>query len=66
MAKKKYNNDSREYADWTTKKLKEEAKIYHDIIYRVECYGTRDIITYDNIINELYNRGIEPKIKLNF
>ena len=63
---KKYNDQSNKYADWTTKKLKTEAKAYHQTIYAIECYGTRDLIAYDAICNELSNRGVEPKIKLYF
>jgi hypothetical protein len=63
---KKYNDKSKVYADWTTKKLKEEAKNYHQMIYGIECYGTRDLIAYDCICDELFNRGVEPKTKLYF
>jgi hypothetical protein len=54
---KTYNNNSDKFADWTTKKLKEEAITLDDIIYNIECYGTRDMITLTGILNELENRG---------
>lgn len=63
---KKYNDQSEIFADWTTKKLKAEAKGYYQTIYEIECYGTRDLMAYDGICNELYNRGIEPKKKIYF
>ena len=39
--KKNFNNDSKYFKDWTTKKLKQEALSYYDIIYVVECFGTK-------------------------
>jgi len=64
--KKIYDDQSNKFSDWTTKKLKEEAKAYHQTIYRIECYGTRDLIAYSGICQELSNRGVEPKTKLYF
>lgn len=66
MAKKKYNDKSNKFADWSTKKLKQEAKGYHEIIYKVECYGVRDMMNFDGIMNELARRGIFPKNELEF
>jgi hypothetical protein len=63
---KKYNDQSKQIADWTTKKLKEEAKVYYHGIYVLECFGTRDAIAYDVICRELSFRGVEPKTKLYF
>ena len=63
---KKYDNASRFFKDWTTKKLKDEAVSYHELIYKVECYGVRDMMAYDGILNELYKRGIEPVNELAF
>jgi len=54
---KKYNNKSKYFKDWTTKKLKEEAVVYDQMIYDVGCYGTRDMIALDRICEELYKRG---------
>jgi hypothetical protein len=62
----KKNNDSPYYKDWTTKKLKHEAISYYEMIYRVECYSVRDMITYSGIISELNERGIEPRNELVF
>jgi len=56
---KKYNNKSKYFKNWTTKKLKEEAVAYNHMIYTVECYGTRDMVALDGICIELNKRGIE-------
>lgn len=68
MATKKiYNDKSDKFADWTTKKLKQEAKGYHELIYgEASCYGKRDLFILDGILNELFSRGIQPKDKLVF
>jgi len=63
---KKYNNKSVYLKDWTTSKLKQEAKGYYQSIYEVECYGSSDLQIYDGILNELYFRGIEISSQLNF
>ena len=63
---KKYNTNSRFYADWTTKKLKDEAKSYYQAIYVNECYGMSDLRTYDGILRELDNRGVEGFTVLQF
>ncbi len=64
---KKKNNNSEYFKDWTTSKLKSEAKSYHSLIYGQQpCYGSRDIMAYDGILQELYNRGIEPTNSINF
>jgi len=63
---KKYDDNSDKFADWTTAKLKSEAKAYHQAIYEVECYGRRDLMNYDGILKELYNRNITPKNDLRF
>jgi len=60
------NNESEYFKDWTTKKLKDEAKGYYGMIYQVECYGKRDLLAYEGIMNELAERGIEPKTELTF
>jgi len=62
----KKNNDSEYFADWTTKKLKEEAKSYYQTIYINECYGMSDLRTYDGILRELDNRGVEGFTVLQF
>lgn len=64
--KKKYNNESNDISDWTTAYLKAEARNYHQTIYEVECYGTRDLRMYDAILIELSKRGIEWNTKLTF
>ena len=63
----KRDNNSVNFEDWTTKKLKDYAKEYHDMIYgQNACYGSSDIQTYDGVINELANRGINVSTKLTF
>ena len=62
----KYNNNSQFYKDWTTKKLKDEAKSLDQMIYEVECYGTNDLRQLNAILTELHKRGIEPINKLMF
>ena len=66
MSKTKYNNKSEYFRDWTTAKLKQEAINYDDMIYNIECYGTRDVMIYHAILEELKQRGIEPKQRLTF
>lgn len=56
---KKYNNDSPFFKDWTTKKLKQEAKAYDQLINVIECYGMSDLRNSIGIENELQNRGVE-------
>lgn len=63
---KKYNNESKFYKDWTTKKLKEEAISCYDSIYNVECYGVKDCMLLNGIMVELEKRGIEPHNQLTF
>jgi len=63
---KKYNNESVYFRDWTTKKLKEEAKSYYQQIYQIENYGTKDMIILDGILKELEKRNIVSKFQLIF
>jgi len=62
----KYNNKSKYFKDWTTKKLKQEANSFHELIYKVECYGTRDVMAYSGILAELENRGVRVGTELSF
>lgn len=64
--RKKYNNKSLYFKDWTTKKLKEEAIASHQLINVVECFGISDLNEYYGILKELEKRGIEPKTSLVF
>lgn len=66
MQKKIYNDQSNEISDWTTRKLKDEAKTYYQLIYEQKCYASSDVQMYDLICNELSERGIEPRTKLCF
>lgn len=55
----KYNNNSEYFKDWSTKKLKQEALNYDEMIYKVESYGTKDIHNFIGICSELEKRGIK-------
>lgn len=57
----KYNDKSNKFAEWTTKKLKNEAKGYYETIYKIGCYGISDLRMLDEVIDELKGRGITPK-----
>ena len=63
---KKYNNDSLDYSEWTTGKLKEEARSYDGLINVIECYGLSDLRMFEGILAELEKRGIELSSKLSF
>jgi len=54
----KKNNNSLYFKDWTTQKLKKEAKSLDYQIYVVECYGTRDMRDLIGISAELDKRGV--------
>jgi len=64
--KKKYNNKSTKFTDWTTKKLKKEAIIYDETIYEIGCFGMSDLKNNSGILIELNKRGIKPHTKLTF
>lgn len=53
---KKYDDNSKVFADWTIKKLKSEAISYDELINRVSCYGVKDIMALEGILDELDNR----------
>lgn len=64
---KKYNDNSSDCSEWTTKKLKSEAKDYYSRIYgEGVSYGSSDIQMYDRITSELSDRGIEIKLGIEF
>jgi len=55
----KRNDDSPNFGDWTTKKLKDYFKSLNDLIYgENSCYGTSDLRMYDGIQRELEERGV--------
>jgi hypothetical protein len=56
--RKKYNDNSKNFADWTTKKLKDEYLGYHELIHKIGCYGISDLRMFDGIGMELDERGI--------
>lgn len=45
------------FKDMTIRQLKEEAKGYHETIHKVGCYGVRDLMAYEGILDELVERG---------
>jgi len=64
--KKIFNNESNNFEEWTTKKLKAEAKAYDYMIYGIECYGSHDIQNFRGICIELEKRNIVIKNKIYF
>lgn len=64
---KKYNNESIYFKDWTTKKLKEEARSYDSLINGEHaCYGMSDLRMYSGICDELENRGVSITSEIAF
>ena len=66
--KKKYDNESPRFKDWTTGKLKEWAEGLHQSIYDVGCYGCKDLQNYYGVVEELMERGIfvDEETKVSF
>ena len=62
----KKNNNSLYFKDWTTQKLKKEAKSLDYQIYVVECYGTRDMADLMGISAELDKRGVSSHTEIIF
>ena len=63
----KKNNESQFFKDWTTTKLKQEAKQLDSLINgQHACYGSHDIQMLDGILNELENRGVDFTRSLTF
>ena len=63
----KRNNNSTDLRDWTTPKLKAEARSYHDVCYGPNaCYGCKDLIHLDRVLDVLAKRGHEPREELVF
>lgn len=62
----KCKNDSPYFRDWTTGKLKEEARGFHEAVHITQCYGTRDVMALDGILKELEKRGVEVNTSLIF
>lgn len=64
---KKYDNTSMFFRDWTTGYLKEQARQLDELINGVEpCFGVKDVMTLDHILDELDNRGIATFRQLRF
>lgn len=64
--KTKRNNNSLNYGDWTTAKLKNEYQGYHDLIYVSECYGMSDMRMMMGIEEELDERGVSITSEITF
>ena len=64
--RKKRNDDSIKFSDWTTRKLKRWARDLHSCIYGPSaCYGTKDLRNYEGALAELGARDIEYSTELN-
>ena len=63
---KEYNNNSKYFKDWSTKKLKEETINYDELINKIECYGSKDVSNLLGICLELERRGIEIHTNIAF
>jgi hypothetical protein len=61
MPKKKYDDESSLVENWTTKKLKSTATSCHDIVYKVECFSTHDLLELEACLAELEKRGYSIK-----
>ena len=65
--KKKYNDNSTKFSEWTTRKLKQWALELDDCIYgENSCYGVSDMINLDGIMTELGKRKVVMKNKSYF
>jgi hypothetical protein len=65
--KKKYNNKSIYFKNWTTKKLKEYYLSYYDAIYgQNPCYGMSDLRMINGIEIELEKRKIQIELTPKF
>ena len=54
-----------EIRSWSAKSLIAYLRELYEMIYVVECFGTRDLGLYNAIINELDRRGyLTGKIKI--
>ena len=67
MKNPKRNNKSVYFKDWTTQKLKDEARNYDELINgRGGCFSTGDLNNFDGIKEVLYSRGIEISNNMRF
>lgn len=58
MARRKYDNNSVDYHQWTTKRLKEVFQELHQSIEVVECFSVSDLTMYELINRELGRRKV--------
>lgn len=54
------------FSHWTSTQLKEEAKNYHELIYKLGCYGMKDTAFYERILAELERRGVKVNTGITF
>ena len=64
--RKNKDNNSPKFSDWTTAKLKKEAMVLDQQINYIGCYGVKDMIMLDRILNELDKRGVVGSYNLIF
>jgi hypothetical protein len=58
--RRKCDNKSGFYRDWSTQYLKKQTRAYDEIITGYNaCYGVKDLRIYHGICSELEHRGIE-------
>lgn len=63
---KKYNDNSHNFRDWTTARLKKEAASLDALIHVEECYGTKDVLYLELCLRELAVRGVKAFSVLTF
>ena len=63
---KTYDNNSKYFKNWSTKKLEEEAITYDKLIHKIECYGPKDVNNLLGICLELERRGIKIHTNIAF
>jgi len=58
----------KKFSEMTDEELQKEYLTLHDIIYKIDCFGTSDMINFQAIEHELEKRGyiIEESVKVRF
>ena len=66
MAKKKYNDNSKSVSDWSSNRLKSEARALYFVVNDdyLGCFNSRDLLLLDQVMNELGRRGYDVKENL--
>ena len=57
IMEKSYDSDS--LRKWPVAQLKVETQELWDMISNVECFGSRDVAIFNNLVGELERRGYE-------